>query len=189
MMKVKSKNQIPLTQKKLKELLHYDPETGVFTWRIYRNHHTATGDIAGTVQWFDRRKYMRSFKKKLYRNIKVFGCTYRASHLAFLYMTGKWPPNQIDHINCNSLDNRWVNLRPCTQLQNNRNRQYSPRSTSFFKGVYFHKKHKKYRAQISVNRKTLHLGCFFSQTDAACAYDRAAKKYYGEFANLNFPSE
>lgn len=97
-----------------------------------------------------------------------------------------------DHINHDGLDNRRCNLRVCTNGQNLANR--TPRGTSKYLGVYFHtfnkgKKGKKYIycvSNIRVNGKTIALGYFKSEKEAALAYDEAAKKYHGEFANLNF---
>jgi hypothetical protein len=94
-----------------------------------------------------------------------------------------------DHINHNTFDNRKANLRPATQTQNNRNRRkFSGVSNSKYKGVYWKKHLKKWVAQIGVDRKVIHLGCFKKEKDAAKAYDQAAKKYHGEFASLNFPA-
>ena len=92
-----------------------------------------------------------------------------------------------DHINHNTFDNRKANLRPATQTQNNRNRRkFAGQSNSKYKGVYWKKHIKKWVAQIGVNRKVIHLGCFEKEKDAARAYDEGAKKYHGEFASLNF---
>jgi hypothetical protein len=93
-----------------------------------------------------------------------------------------------DHINHNSLDNRKANLRPATYTQSNRNRRkFSGQSNSKYKGVYWKKNINKWVAQIGVNKKVIHLGCFKKEIDAARAYDEGAKKYHGEFASLNFP--
>ena len=93
-----------------------------------------------------------------------------------------------DHINHNTFDNRKANLRPATQTQNNRNRRkFSGPSKSKYKGVYRKKYLKKWVAQIGVDKKVIHLGCFEKEKDAARAYDQAAKKYHKEFASLNFP--
>ncbi len=93
-----------------------------------------------------------------------------------------------DHINHNSVDNRKANLRPATQTQNNRNRRkFSGQSNSKYKGVYWKKHIKKWVAQIGVNRKVIHLGCFKKEIDAARAYDEGARIYHKEFAALNFP--
>jgi hypothetical protein len=93
-----------------------------------------------------------------------------------------------DHINGRTLDNRKANLRSATALQNKWNsRKYSQSSSSIYKGVWFHKGIQKWTAMITVRHKRIHLGTFEDEIQAAKAYDKAAKKYYGEFAKLNFP--
>ena len=94
----------------------------------------------------------------------------------------------VDHRNNDGLDNRRDNLRLATSSQNNINcRRNKSKSSSRFVGVTFDKRKKQWRVRISVNRKRIFLGYFDSEIDAAKAYDEAAKKYYGEFARLNFP--
>ncbi|MBN1804609.1 MAG: AP2/ERF family transcription factor [Sedimentisphaerales bacterium] len=94
----------------------------------------------------------------------------------------------IDHINQNGLDNRGVNLRPATCAQNMRNRKkYHHNSHSKYKGVYWQEHNKKWRVRIAANKKRIQLGQFSNEIEAAKAYDRAAKKYHGQFASLNFP--
>ena len=93
----------------------------------------------------------------------------------------------VDHRNNDGLDNRRDNLRLATFSQNNINcRRNKSKSSSRFVGVTFDKRKMQWRVRISVNRKRIFLGYFDSEIDAAKAYDEAAKKYYGEFARLNF---
>ncbi len=94
----------------------------------------------------------------------------------------------VDHINRDGLDNRRSNLRAATSLQNNMNRP-SKKGTSEYKGVFFKSQAKRWKARISVDGKRMHLGFFEDEIEAARAYDAAAKKYYGEFAYLNFPAK
>jgi hypothetical protein len=93
----------------------------------------------------------------------------------------------VDHINHNSLNNRKINLRLATFTQNCQNQRRLSHRTSRYKGVHWHKRLKKWAAQITANKKTHHLGYFTNEIDAAKAYDKAAKKYHGDFAALNFP--
>ena len=95
----------------------------------------------------------------------------------------------VDHIDGNGLNNRRSNLRLCTQKQNSRNAAPSRRSSSRFKGVYFNKRTRKWIATIGYNGKTIHLGSFDDEIEAARAYDRKARELFGEFAYLNFPEE
>ena len=94
----------------------------------------------------------------------------------------------VDHINNDGMDNRSANLRAATIGQNSRNRKKSCRSfTSKYKGVSWHKKSRKWEASITFELKSIYLGIYKNEFDAAKAYDEAAKKYHKEFAALNFP--
>ena len=98
------------------------------------------------------------------------------------------PGQQVDHINGDPLDNRRSNLRLCTPAQNSCNRGPQAHSTSGFKGVSWHKVHKRWTARIRLNHKRHHIGCFDTAEDAARAYDDAARRIHGPFAFLNFPT-
>ena len=91
----------------------------------------------------------------------------------------------VDHINRNSLDNRKANLRPVTAMQNTWNTKRKG-GTSRFKGVTWNKREKKWKVQLAHKWKSIHLGLFTDEIEAAKTYDEAAKKYRGEFAVLNF---
>ncbi len=92
-----------------------------------------------------------------------------------------------DHINHDGLDNRRGNLRLCTRLQNSRNRLPRRGGSSKYKGVTWNKRRKKFMAEIRVNQKYQYLSYFENEIDAAKAYDKKAKEFFGEFAFLNFP--
>jgi len=107
-------------------------------------------------------------------------------HREILGLT-KGDGKEVDHINHNGLDNRRINLRVCTHKENEHNQYTQNRlKSSKFKGVDWHKNTQKFRARIKFNSKKIHLGFFFSEIEAAKAYDEAAVKYFGEFAYLNF---
>lgn len=91
----------------------------------------------------------------------------------------------VDHINRNKQDNRLENLRVATRTENNRNKNPYRNSVSSYKGVDFYKRLNVWRARIKVNKNLIDLGGFSSETDAAVAYNEAAKRYFGEFAVLN----
>jgi hypothetical protein len=94
----------------------------------------------------------------------------------------------VDHINHNGLDNRKVNLRFATRAENARYaRKTKNKFSSNYKGVHYIKRAKRWRTMITFEDKTIYIGQFRDEISAAKAYDRAAKKYFGEFACLNFP--
>ena len=157
---------------RLRALLHYDPETGIFTWRGKPNGRVAEGAIAG------------SNTKSDYRQIRIEGMYYSSNRLAVLYMTGKWPKHLVDHRNNNKRDDKWNNLRPATRSQNNSNAVRRKDNSSGHKGVSWSKVAKKWRARISHEGKKIALGHYDSLQDAAAAYAVAAFKYHGEFARL-----
>lgn len=95
------------------------------------------------------------------------------------------PESSVDHINRDGLDNRKCNLRFATTSQNQANRDFSAQSTTGFRGVHFHKLSQKFQAKISVNNKNIYLGLHPTAQDAARIYNEAARKYQGEFAQLN----
>jgi len=94
-----------------------------------------------------------------------------------------------DHINARTLDNRKANLRSATRLQNSWNLSKSSRpGYSKYKGITFYKSRQNWGAQICVDGRRIFLGKFKEEIQAAKAYDKAAKKYFGQFAKLNFPT-
>jgi len=96
---------------------------------------------------------------------------------------------EIDHINGNGLDNRRVNLRVCTAAQNQQNSTKRAHCSSKFKGVALSKNQKKWTARICINGKKIWIGRYRSEFEAAEAYDKKAVELFGEFANINFPSQ
>ena len=98
------------------------------------------------------------------------------------------PKIQVDHIDGDGLNCQDENMRLCTQTENSRNSKIQVNNSSGYNGVNWESNSKKWKAQIAINKKQTHLGLFLSAIDAARAYDEAAKKYYGEFAKLNFPT-
>jgi hypothetical protein len=93
---------------------------------------------------------------------------------------------QVDHIDFNGLNNMKVNLRNCTHSQNIMNQRPNLNNSSKYKGVWWNKEKNKYHSQIRANQKRISIGYFTNEEDAAKAYDKIAKIYHGEFANLNF---
>jgi len=96
---------------------------------------------------------------------------------------------QGDHINHDGLHNYRANLRVCSSSQNHMNERPRNGGTSQYKGVYWNARNKKWCAHIKFNRKMFHIGSFLIEDDAAKAYDRRAKKLFGDFAIPNLPTE
>lgn len=165
-----------LAHSELLRRLHYDPETGVWTWRVTVSNATAGSD-AGCVT---RHNHGRCF----YRVIGIDGKLYLAHRLAFFYMTGAWPTLDIDHKDGDGLNNRWANLREATVSQNLANARRHADNISGFKGVTFDKPTKKFRAQIMINYKQIYLGLHATPEAAHDAYRVAAEKHSGNFARM-----
>lgn len=152
----------------LRELLNYDPETGVFTWRASRKQANA-GDVVGTVA-------------EGYVRINIYGVVLRANRVAIAITTGEWPEGDVDHADTDSTNNRLSNLRVATRSQNCANAKRKSRNTSGYKGVSFCKKKHQWRAYVTVGGKQSHLGYFDSPEEAHAAYYAAAREHFGEFA-------
>jgi hypothetical protein len=155
-----------LTQVELKELLHYDPETGLFT-RLVNRAKFRVGEVAG---WEESHGYT---------HIGINKKGYKAHRLAFLYMTGKFPEGDVDHINGKKDDNRWCNLREATRSQNLFNRGAQKNNKLGIKGVTLYQG--KYMASGTSNGKQKYLGCFMTEEEASKAYQEFAKQTQGEF--------
>lgn len=154
-----------LTQRKLKDILDYYPETGIFRWKIVKANNIHIGDIAGTI------------RTDGYIAIKIDYKLYKAHRLALLYMTSHFPTDQVDHRNHIREDNRFVNLRETTNKENGKNHKMKCNNTSGITGVDWHRNVKKWRARIMVDDKDIHLGHFININDAAAARKVAESKY------------
>ncbi len=137
-----------LTQPILKGLLHYNPETGFFTWIKNRGRLAKKGDESGSIG------------KDGYVRIVIHGRSYLAHRLAFLFMTGDFPIEQVDHINHARDDNRMCNLRACTSSENNQNAMKRKDNKSGMTGVYWHKIARKWSAEITINKIKTRIGFF-----------------------------
>lgn len=151
-----------ITQKRLKELLDYDPGTGIFTWRVGRGGKAKAVSFAGTVS------------NRGYLQIRIDAKRYYAHRLAWLYFHGEFPSNQLDHINRVRSDNRIANLRPATNSENQQNLSKRRDNTSGVIGVSWHKQRGKWVARIRVNGRYIYLG-LYETVEAATAARLLAK--------------
>lgn len=161
-----------LTAERAKELLDYDPETGVFRWKVSKGRVKA-GDVAGRVN------------NTGYIQIRVDRNLYQAHRIAWLLTRDEWPNLQIDHINGDRADNRICNLRQATKAQNAQNTSKRAHNTSGFKGVSWCRRHAKWHAQLQKNKRRVYLGRFRCPTAAHIAYCKAAKEHFGEYARTD----
>ena len=142
-------------------------------------------------KWLMRWKWCARREKNIFyaaRHERFFGGKKKRRRTIFMHRMILNTPKglQSDHENHNGIDNRKCNLRTCNAGENCRNRLPSRRGTSWYKGVYFKKVLGKFGAQIMLNGKTIHLGYYKSEIEAAKAYDAKAIELFGEFACLNF---
>jgi hypothetical protein len=151
-----------LTQEQLKEILHYDPETGIFRWRKSVASCVKPWDVAGTKG------------DKGYIKIHINKKLYRAHRLAWIYMIGEWPKYEIDHEDRVRSNNSWSNLRDATHKQNMENTSIAKNNTSGFRGVSWDKRKQKWNAYTKHNKKRIHIGYFDAVEDAGAA--AAAKR-------------
>jgi hypothetical protein len=161
-----------LTAERLRELLSYDSESGIWTWLKPNRGSVKAGSIAGSTN------------TKGYRQIEIDGGRYASNKLAFLFMKGEWPPldMDLDHKDRNPGNDAWQNLRLATRQQHAANRKTFSNNASGFKGVTRQRRgFYKWQARITVNGKTKCLGTF-GPSDAYAAYVKAAKEIFGEYA-------
>jgi hypothetical protein len=163
--------RLKLTQEDLKRMLHYEPETGIFSWKVKPNNsNIEIGREAGGIVYLGD-------SRKPYRVIGLNMNIYKAHRLAFLYMTGKFPKLDIDHIDGNGINNKWNNLREVTRSQNCRNIKLASNNTSGFIGVRWNEENKKWRALIGIDRKSKHLGYFDNLEEAIMARKNAERMF------------
>lgn len=156
-----------ITQKELKEIISYCPETGTFRWIQTRYKSVAEkGMLAGGTS------------KTGYHRIAINNKRYQSHLLAWLYVYGCWPDGEIDHINHDRSDNRICNLRVVDSSGNKKNLSLASNNASGITGVYWYERYKAWSAQIQVDGKVIYLGRSANMIDAA-ALRKSAEKRYG----------
>ena len=156
-----------LTAERLRELLNYCPETGVFTWRIKPCSRISVGAVAGSASHG-------------YLEISIESERFLAHRLAWLYTHGVWPAFQIDHLNGQRSDNRIANLRdvePRINCQNQRKAKGDNKLSGRL-GVYFDRGSQKWRPKIQVDGKQIYGGSYASVDEAASAYIELKRQHH-----------
>lgn len=162
-----------VTARRLREVLHYDPETGAFVWRVSLSNRALAGAPAGGID-----------KARGYLVIGLDGISYQAHRLAWLYVTGEWPKEEIDHWDTNKLNNRILNLRDVSFSTNQQNvRRPRRHNTSGYQGVVWDKRKKMWRAGLTKSGQFIYLGYFDDPKVAHQAYV-AGKRVHHEGCTL-----
>jgi hypothetical protein len=159
-----------LTQEILKQRLHYDPLTGLFTWLVSNNSSRSNGEVAGSLNGAG------------YIQIRINKKFYLAHRLAFLFMNGSLPKGQVDHINHVKTCNAWANLRDVSELINHQNISKDMRNKTGVTGVKYRHNQDRFIARIGVNKTDVYLGSFKNLDDAVIAR-KHAEKHYGFHVN------
>ena len=157
-----------MMQEELKQLLDYNEETGIFTWRKQVAKRIKIGDVAG-------RQHHSG-----YWHMKIKGKLYRAHRLAWLYMFGSFPEGDLDHKNGIRYDNRIANLRLATRTQNQANAKNRNNLTGC-RGVSVQKSGR-FQAQVRVNNRCLSFGTYDTPQEAGAVAAAARHELFGEFA-------
>lgn len=156
-----------LTQARLREVLDYNPETGIFKWVAPRGSNARPDGRAGSPN------------DDGYIIIAVDGRKYRAHRLAWLWVHGRFPSGLIDHKNCVRDDNRIDNLRDSTKVFNQQNQRAPFKNNRLgIRGVYLHMLSGRFGARIGINKKVKHIGYFDTAEEAHAAYVEAKRKHH-----------
>lgn len=157
-----------ITQAECRSFLSYDESTGIFT-RIRSMHGLLVGKPTGVLA------------PNGYLRIRLCGRWYPAHRLAWFYVTGEWPPEDIDHKDGHRANNRFANLRLASRSENLGNMRVKAHSCAY-KGVSFYKRTGRWRARIRKDGKLIDLGYHGTPEQAHAAYVSAAAIHFGEFA-------
>ncbi|CAI1840075.1 Uncharacterised protein [Serratia grimesii] len=158
-----------ISAERVRELFHYDQDTGVFTRRVRTALRTKVGDIVGSKDTYG------------YLQVKISEKMYLLHRLAWLYVYGSMPKATIDHIDRCKTNNSISNLRDVSRCINMRNTPTPRNNESGYKGVHYRKDSGNFYAFLTVNRKRIHLGCYntLESANSACELARYMADKYG----------
>ncbi len=158
---------------RLRELLSYDPDTGILRWRVALGGRAKPGNVAGWIQ------------PDGYRQIQIAGFRVYSGPVIWAMMTGAWPIGEIDHCETHGpkadFGDRWENLREVTHTQNAWNSRPNSKNRTGCRGVAWFPLRSKWRARIECNGRAVHLGLFNTLEEAVCARRAAEAQLYQEF--------
>jgi hypothetical protein len=167
----------PLTADELRNLLDYIPSTGGFWWKERPGNTwwnaTHAGKPAGSVSGTG------------YIYIDVHRLSYRAHRLAWLWMTGEWPPVEIDHIDCDPANNTWRNLRPASRSEGSQNRRVGRNSTTGIRGISYNSRRKQWIVRIMVDKQSHFGGWFRDLQEAQMVRNALVHRLHGAFARTD----
>ena len=166
----------------LRKLLRYEPDTGKLFWRERDRELFETNKSFSIWNKRNANRETGTINAHGYVLVRVSGSSYPAHRVAWAIYHGKWPKNDIDHINGNRTDNRICNLRDVTRSENMKNAKMRSDNTSGYMGISWFKARKKWHPQIKHNGKLIHLG-FFDSLDEAIAARKDAEVRYGYHPN------
>lgn len=171
----------------LRDLLEYDPNTGMLYWKsrtedMFYNGNTSSFSVCKS--WNSRwsgKPALNHIDARGYKRGAINGRHLQAHRVIWAICNGSWPKGEIDHINGNKIDNRISNLRVASRSQNERNKGLISSNTSGEKGVSWNKLKGKWHAYVTINRKRTNVGYFDCRFKASLARKEAAEKLHGEF--------
>lgn len=155
-----------LTQSRLKEILDYDPTTGIFVWATEKRYGLKAGYPAGTQN------------EQGYIDIQIDKIKHKAHRLAWLYCYGEFPKKNIDHINKIRDDNAIQNLREANHSENGQNRSINKSNTSGFRNVSYVKNYKKWCCSLRLRGKVVYRSYFDSAEEASKTVEQKRKELF-----------
>ncbi len=171
-----------ITREYLSECFSYDKKTGFLHWKVRPVGHFKNERAMNAINSKMAGRLAQSSLNGRYHLVAVNSKFYLCHRIVWFLHHGAWPDEDIDHINGNKVDNRIENLRPVSRSQNMSNVGMQKNNKSGFIGVFWETRAGKWKAVVAKNKKNISLGLFECPVEAAIAYNEAALKYHGSYA-------